>query len=37
MWTEMHKIFDHIRGDGDVRVVILSGEGRCFTAGLDRA
>lgn len=31
----MHQIFDHIRRDGDVRVVVLSGDGRCFTAGLD--
>lgn len=34
-WTELHRIFDHIRGDGDVRVVVLYGNGRCFTAGLD--
>lgn len=35
MWTEMHRIFQRIKIDGDVRVVVLSGNGRCFTAGLD--
>ena len=36
LWKETHRIFDHIRHDGDVRAVLLSGEGRCFSAGLDR-
>jgi len=36
MWTEMHRIFSHIRGDGHVRAVVLYGEGKCFTGGLDR-
>ncbi|WFD27662.1 hypothetical protein MNAN1_002663 [Malassezia nana] len=35
MWAEMHRIFSHIRGDGLVRVVVLYGEGKCFTGGLD--
>ena len=34
-WTEMHAIFSRIRVDSDVRAVVLYGEGRCFTAGLD--
>lgn len=33
---EMSRIFYHIRDDPDVIAVVLSGEGRCFTAGLDR-
>lgn len=35
MWEEMHHIFARIRNDGDVRVVVLYGEGKCFTGGLD--
>lgn len=31
----MHQIFDHIRRDGNVRVVVLYGNGKCFTGGLD--
>lgn len=37
MWTEMHRIFSHLRGDGEVRAVVLYGEGKCFTGGLDCA
>lgn len=36
MWIEMHRIFAHIKLDGDVRAVVLYGHGKCFTAGLDR-
>ncbi len=35
MWDEMRNIFETISSDRDVRVVILSGNGKCFTAGLD--
>ncbi|KAE8261790.1 hypothetical protein A4X03_0g2971 [Tilletia caries] len=35
MWRELHKLFDTISTDNDVAVVVLSGEGRAFTAGLD--
>ncbi|KAE8259953.1 hypothetical protein A4X13_0g677 [Tilletia indica] len=35
MWRELHVLFDTISTDGDVAVVVLSGEGRAFTAGLD--
>ncbi|KDN52794.1 ClpP/crotonase [Tilletiaria anomala UBC 951] len=35
LWRETQRIFDHLHSDGDVRAVVLSGEGRCFTAGLD--
>ncbi|CEH18123.1 related to--dienoyl-coa isomerase precursor [Ceraceosorus bombacis] len=35
MWRELAAIFAHIRTDANVNAVVLSGEGRCFTAGLD--
>ena len=37
LWKEMQKIFEHLHADRDVRAVVLNGEGKCFTAGLDRA
>ncbi|CAD6890851.1 unnamed protein product [Tilletia caries] len=37
MWRELHKLFDTISTDNNVAVVVLSGEGRAFTAGLDQA
>jgi enoyl-CoA hydratase/carnithine racemase len=35
MWLNLRKIFETLSDDPDVRVVILSGAGRAFTAGLD--
>lgn len=35
LWRETQRIFDHIRRNSDVRAVVLSGQKRCFTAGLD--
>jgi len=35
MWKELHVLFDTISTDPEVAVVVLSGEGRGFTAGLD--
>ena len=37
MWQELAAIFRHIQTDPEVGAVVLSGEGRCFTAGLDCA
>ncbi|EPQ31879.1 uncharacterized protein PFL1_00078 [Pseudozyma flocculosa PF-1] len=34
-WQETQAILKHVRDDGDVNVIVLSGEGRAFTAGLD--
>ncbi|MEM8909124.1 MAG: crotonase/enoyl-CoA hydratase family protein [Bacteroidota bacterium] len=34
-WEEMKQIFDALHGDPQVRVVILSGEGKHFCAGID--
>ncbi|WFD41449.1 hypothetical protein MPSI1_000076 [Malassezia psittaci] len=35
MWKEMQRIFRQIKLDGEIRAVVLHGNGRCFTAGLD--
>ncbi len=35
MITEMTDIFDEIEKDGDIRVVVLTGEGKSFCAGAD--
>lgn len=35
MWRELEAIFRFIKRDPDVGAVVLSGENRCFTAGLD--
>ena len=35
MFDQMRRAFTELDGDDDVRVVILRGEGRMFTAGLD--
>lgn len=35
MYQELRKVFDFIRTDADVSAIVLSGENRCFTAGLD--
>ena len=34
-WQEMHEIFDKLSGDKKVRVIILSGEGNHFCAGIE--
>ncbi len=34
-WEEMKTVFEHLSSNSDVRVVILSGEGRHFCAGID--
>jgi delta(3,5)-delta(2,4)-dienoyl-CoA isomerase len=35
MWREFDRILRFIKYDGDVNAIVLSGENRCFTAGLD--
>ena len=35
MVTDVYKVFTDLAGDADVHVVIISGSGRAFTAGLD--
>ncbi|KAF5304615.1 hypothetical protein FQR65_LT07897 [Abscondita terminalis] len=35
MWTELKKCFDELSVDPNCRVVIVSGNGKMFTAGLD--
>lgn len=34
-WIELKAIFDNLDGDGSVRVIVLSGEGKLFCAGID--
>jgi enoyl-CoA hydratase len=34
-WEEMHQIFDRLHEDPEVRVIILTGEGKNFCAGID--
>jgi len=36
MWADIRSVFDILRDDPDVRAIVLSGSGRCFTSGLDR-
>ncbi|MBI4336416.1 MAG: enoyl-CoA hydratase/isomerase family protein [Chloroflexi bacterium] len=35
LWQDMNAVLDEIEGDGEVRVVILHGNGRAFCAGAD--
>ncbi|KAG0051195.1 putative enoyl CoA hydratase [Gryganskiella cystojenkinii] len=35
MWEDIRAVFDTLRDDPDVRSIVLSGSGRCFTSGLD--
>jgi delta(3,5)-delta(2,4)-dienoyl-CoA isomerase len=35
MWREFDRIFRFIKTDGNVSAIVLSGNNRCFTAGLD--
>ena len=35
MWTELRHFFERVADDITVRVIILTGSGRLFTAGLD--
>ncbi|KAF9190292.1 hypothetical protein BGZ51_006810 [Haplosporangium sp. Z 767] len=35
MWADIRSVFDVLRDDPDVRSIVLSGSGRCFTSGLD--
>ncbi len=34
-WIELKAIFDNLSSDGGVRVIVLSGEGKLFCAGID--
>ena len=34
-WKEMQTVFEHMDEDPEVRVVVLSGEGKHFCAGID--
>jgi delta(3,5)-delta(2,4)-dienoyl-CoA isomerase len=36
MWTDIGAVFNQLRDDENVRAIVLSGSGRCFTSGLDR-
>lgn len=35
MWEDIRSVFDTLRDDENVRSIVLSGSGRCFTSGLD--
>ncbi|GJJ72197.1 Delta3,5-Delta2,4-dienoyl-CoA isomerase [Entomortierella parvispora] len=35
MWADIRSVFDTLRDDPEVRAIVLSGSGRCFTSGLD--
>ncbi|KAG0374376.1 MAG: ClpP/crotonase-like domain-containing protein [Linnemannia gamsii] len=35
MWADIGAVFNQLRDDEDVRSIVLSGSGRCFTSGLD--
>uniref|UniRef100_A0A1B6E6M7 Delta(3,5)-Delta(2,4)-dienoyl-CoA isomerase, mitochondrial n=1 Tax=Clastoptera arizonana TaxID=38151 RepID=A0A1B6E6M7_9HEMI len=35
MWIEIGQCFNHLSGNADCRVIILSGSGKIFTAGID--
>ncbi|KAF9954327.1 hypothetical protein BGZ72_004673 [Mortierella alpina] len=35
MWDDIGAVFNKLRDDEDVRAIVLSGSGRCFTSGLD--
>jgi enoyl-CoA hydratase len=34
-WKELIPIFEDLDNDGSIRVVIISGKGKCFTGGID--
>ena len=34
-WKETIPIFEDLDGDPDIKVVVISGKGKCFTAGID--
>jgi len=34
-FEELHRIFDDVQADDDMRVLILTGQGRAFSAGID--
>ncbi|KAF9926505.1 putative enoyl CoA hydratase [Linnemannia zychae] len=35
MWSDIGAVFNQLRDDENVRSIVLSGSGRCFTSGLD--
>jgi enoyl-CoA hydratase len=37
MFAELHRIFEELEGDENIRVVIITGRGRAFSAGFDVA
>ena len=37
MWSEMQSIFEDLDSNPDARVIVLSGEGKHFCAGIDLA
>ena len=34
-FEELHRVFDDVQADEDIRVLILTGKGRAFSAGID--
>jgi len=36
MWEELRECFHLIKNDTNYRAIVVSGEGKCFSAGIDR-
>ena len=35
-WRECRELFQAVRHDNSIRAIVVGGEGKCFSAGLDR-